>query len=310
MKHLTSITQLSSSEAIDLLDTADEMARVNEREVRKLPTLRGKTVVNLFYENSTRTKISFEIAAKRLSAEVIDFEVSSSSVSKGESLKDTAQTLEALGVDAAVVRHPLAGAAANLANMGWVDFSVINAGDGRHEHPTQALLDAMTMRESLALGKGANLNGVSVLIVGDIANSRVARSNRLLLERLGAKVRFAGPAALMPRSVDGVSTVTSNLDDALSETCDFVMMLRVQFERLSSPADFSKADYVRDWQLNEDRLLGLAEPVRILHPGPINRGIEISNRAADGPKSLILRQVANGVSVRMSVLYHLLGGAK
>ena len=308
MKHLTSISDLTRLDAISLLDTADEMAQVNEREVRKLPTLRGKTVVNLFYENSTRTKISFEIAAKRLSAEVIDFEVSSSSVAKGESLKDTAQTLAALGVDAAVVRHPLAGAAHNLASMGWVDFSVVNAGDGRHEHPTQALLDAMTMREHLQRGRGADLSGVKVLIVGDISNSRVARSNRLLLELLGAEVRFAGPAGLMPRNQSAAAAVTSNLDDALVEPVDFVMMLRVQMERLTRPADFSKTDYIRDWQLSDDRLSRLSQNVRILHPGPINRGVEISNRVADGEKSLILRQVANGVSLRMAALYHILGG--
>lgn len=306
MKHLISISDLDYETAISLLDTADQMAQVNERELRKLPTLRGRTVANLFYENSTRTKISFEIAAKRLSAEVIDFEVASSSVAKGESLKDTAQTLQALGVDAAVIRHPMAGAAHNLANMGWVDFSVLNAGDGRHEHPTQALLDAMTIREHLQRGRGSDLRGVSVLIVGDIANSRVARSSRKLLELLGAEVRFAGPSTLMPRN-EVAHTVTTSLDDALATPVDFVMMLRVQFERLLKPAEFSRSDYVRDWQLNDDRFSRLGSEVRILHPGPINRGVEISNRAADGEKSLILRQVSNGVNVRMAALYHLLG---
>lgn len=309
MKHLTSISDLNRESAIALIDTADEMAQINSREVKKLPTLRGKTVVNLFYENSTRTKISFEVAAKRLSAEVIDFEVASSSVAKGESLKDTAQTLEAIGVDAAVVRHPLAGAASNLATRGWVDFAVINAGDGRHEHPTQALLDAMTMRERLGLGRGAGLDGVSVLIVGDITNSRVARSNRLLLNLLGAKVSYAGPDSLMPRTTGSITSVTTNLDDALELKPDFIMMLRVQMERLSKPADFSRSDYIRDWQLNDARLARIDDAVGVLHPGPINRGIEISNRAADGERSLILRQVSNGVSVRMATLYHLLGGA-
>lgn len=308
MKHLISVSDLDKGEAVGLLDTADEMAQVNLREVRKVPTLRGKTVVNLFFENSTRTKLSFEIAAKRLSAEVIDFEVGSSSVAKGESLKDTAQTLEALGVDAAVVRHPLAGAAANLATLGWVDFSVINAGDGRHEHPTQALLDAMTVRESLGLGRGSDLAGVSVLIVGDIANSRVARSNRILLQLLGANVVFAGPEYLMARTSSGFSTITSNLDDALEARYDFVMMLRVQRERFDSEQDFSRDEYIRNWQLSDERLHRLPKHTRILHPGPINRGVEISNLAADGPQSLILRQVANGVSARMATLYHLLGG--
>lgn len=310
MKHLTSISDLDYNSALSILDISDEMALVNQRDIKKLPTLRGKTVVNLFYENSTRTRISFELAAKRLSAEVIDFTASESSVAKGESLKDTAQTLLALGVDAAIVRHPLAGAPTNLAKAGWVDFSIINAGDGRHEHPTQALLDAMTIRESLGLGRGADLVGVSVLIVGDIANSRVARSNRLLLQMLGARVTLAGPEALMPRVSDGTPTITSNLDDALFEKFDFVMMLRVQLERMARPADFSRMDYIANWQLTRERLARLPDSVRIMHPGPINRGVEISNQAADGDRSLILRQVSNGVSVRMAVLYQVLGGAR
>lgn len=310
MKHLTSVKDLTKASAIKLLDTADEMALVNERDIRKLPTLRGKTVVNLFYENSTRTKLSFEIAAKRLSAEVLDFTVSTSSVSKGESLKDTTQTLEALGVDAVVLRHPMAGAAANLATAGWVQFAVINAGDGRHEHPTQALLDAMTMRQALGLERGSDLSGVRVLIVGDILNSRVARSNRTLLEMLGAEVVFAGPESLMPTSQTGAGSITSNLDVALEQSFDFVMMLRVQMERLTNLADFSNADYIRNWQLTAERFQRISGKTWIMHPGPINRGIEISNPAADSDRSLILRQVTNGVSVRMAVLYNLLGGEK
>ncbi len=306
MKHLTSISELSRVDALQILDTADQMALVNQRQVRKLPTLRGKTVANLFYEDSTRTKLSFEIASKRLSAEVLDFSVASSSINKGESLKDTAQTLEALGVDAVVVRHPMAGAARNLAYQNWCHISVINAGDGRHEHPTQALLDAMSMRE--ALGR-PTLEGAKVLIVGDIANSRVARSNMLLLSLLGAEVQIAGPASLLPlHNLSNLDNCNTNLDDALAQRPDFVMMLRVQLERHSKTEDFSKPDYIRDWQLTEDRLDLLSATTKIMHPGPMNRGVEISNQAADDARSLVLRQVANGVSVRMAVLYHLLGG--
>lgn len=306
MKHLTSISDLSRDEALQVLDTADEMALVNQREIRKLPTLRGKTVASLFYEDSTRTKLSFEIAAKRLSAEVLDFSVPTSSINKGESLKDTAQTLEALGVDAVIVRHPMAGAASNLAHQGWCNTSVINAGDGRHEHPTQALLDAMSMRE--VLGK-QTLEGSRVLIVGDISNSRVARSNILLLPLLGAEVQLAGPSSLLPlHNPSGLTTFTDNLDVALAQNPDFVMLLRVQLERHQRSEDFSRPDYIRDWQLTDERLNLLSRSARILHPGPINRGVEISNQAADDERSLVLRQVANGVSVRMSVLYHLLGG--
>ena len=235
MKHLLSCSDLSRNKAIEILDLAEDMAQVNDREIKKLPTLRGKTVVNLFFEDSTRTRISFELAAKRLSADVINFAAKGSSVSKGESLKDTAQTLEAMGVDAIVIRHSSSGSAHRLAHTDWVDASIINAGDGAHEHPTQALLDAMTIRQAFSGStKGADLSNLRVLIVGDIAHSRVARSNLILLETLGAVVHVAGPATLIPSSLSGKDRIHYNLDQALDHIQpDVVMMLRVQAERMA-----------------------------------------------------------------------------
>ena len=287
------------------------MSGVNDREIKKLPTLRGKTVVNLFFEDSTRTRISFEVAAKRLSADVINFAAKGSSVSKGESLKDTAQTLEAMGADAVVIRHPSSGAAHALANRDWIKAAVINAGDGTHEHPTQALLDAYTLRDrmhSVALGQG--LDGLRIAIVGDIAHSRVARSNLHLLKTLGAKVFLVGPATLLPAALvakaDGFSY---SLDAAIEEfDLDAVMMLRVQLERMSASFFPSEREYARIWGLNGDRLDRLKPGAFILHPGPMNRGLEIDARSADSSNSLVLAQVANGVSVRMATLYKLLAG--
>ncbi len=312
MKHLVSVADLSRESAIALLDTSLEMAEVNARDIKKLPTLRGKTVVNLFFEDSTRTRISFEVAAKRLSADVINFAAKGSSVSKGESLKDTAQTLEAIGADAVVIRHHASGAAHMLANSGWVKGSVINAGDGTHEHPTQALLDAFTLRNAIhADARGKGLDGVAVAIVGDIAHSRVARSNLVLLKKLGAKVYLVGPPTLLPnalnRLVDGFSY---SLDDAIASfQLDAVMMLRVQLERMTAGFFPSEREYARIWGLNADRLAQLGEAF-VLHPGPMNRGLEIEAAAADSKNSLVLKQVANGVSVRMAVLYHLLSGGE
>lgn len=307
MKHLTSIRELSRESAIGLLDNAQQLSQVNEREVKKLPALRGKTVVNLFFENSTRTRISFEVAAKRLSADVINFSADSSSVSKGESLKDTAQTLEAIGADAIVIRHPLSGAPKLLAEQGWISASVINAGDGAHEHPTQALLDALTIRQGFGLHE--DLTGLKVLIVGDIRHSRVARSNILLLKLLGAKVTVAGPESLIPEGIEAMGTeVLNSFEQALAEKPDVVMMLRVQKERMQGEFFSSAADYSKSWSLEGHRLAMLSPKALIMHPGPMNRGFEISSQAADDPRSQVLKQVANGVAVRMAVLYQCLSG--
>lgn len=307
MKHLTSIRELDRGSAISLLDNAQQLSQVNDREVKKLPALRGKTVVNLFFENSTRTRISFEVAAKRLSADVINFSADSSSVSKGESLKDTAQTLEAIGADAIVIRHPLSGAPKLLADQGWISASVINAGDGAHEHPTQALLDALTIRQGFGLSE--DLAGLNVLIVGDIRHSRVARSNILLLQLLGAKVTIAGPQSLIPEGIEAMGTqVLNSFEDALDQRPDVVMMLRVQKERMQGEYFSSPADYSRAWSLEGDRLAMVSPYALIMHPGPMNRGFEISSQAADDPRSQVLKQVSNGVAVRMAVLYRCLSG--
>ncbi len=306
MKHLTSIRELDLNSALSLLDNSQQLSQINEREVKKLPFLRGKTVVNLFFENSTRTRISFEVAAKRLSADVINVSADSSSVSKGESLKDTAQTLEAIGADAIVIRHPLSGAPRLLADQGWISASVINAGDGSHEHPTQALLDALTIRQGFVL---TDLTGLKVLIVGDIRHSRVARSNILLLNLLGATVTVAGPKTLIPEGIEKMGTRSLNsFEDALSEKPDVVMMLRVQKERMEGEVFGSPAEYSRAWSLEGQRLAMVSKDALIMHPGPMNRGFEISSQAADDPRSQVLKQVANGVAVRMAVLYRCLSG--
>ena len=307
MKHLISIRDLTRGSAVALLDSAQQLSQVNQRTVKSLPALRGKTVVNLFYENSTRTRISFEIAAKRLSADVINFDAQASSASKGESLKDTAQTLESLGAAAIIVRHPMSGAAHALANRGWVSASIINAGDGRHEHPTQALLDALTIRQ-LKLS-GTDLTGIKVLIVGDIEHSRVARSNILLLSLLGASVSVAGPAELVPEGISAMGArVYDGFDEALASRPDVVMMLRVQLERMLKDDAFSTRDYIANWSLDQTRLGLLGKETVIMHPGPMNRGLEISNEAANDSRSAVLRQVENGLAVRMAVLHRVLSG--
>jgi len=299
MKHLVSIRDLSKEQALSLLQDAQEFSQVNAREIKKMPTLRGRTVVNLFFENSTRTRVSFEIAATRLSADVINVSADSSSVTKGESLRDTAQTLEALGADCIVIRHPESGAPRQLADMGWISSSVINAGDGTHEHPTQALLDALTMQQRI----GIDLSGVRVLIVGDILHSRVARSNLLLLTTLGAEVTLAGPSTLLPDTfTDMGGRISHDFDQSLSEKPDVVMMLRVQKERMLSNFENDEARYIKDWSLSSQRLNSLTKSSLVMHPGPINRGLEISSEAADDPRSTILLQVTNGVAVRMAVL--------
>ena len=305
MRHLTSIRELDRDAAVEILSLATELAQVNEREVKRLPTLRGMTVVNLFYENSTRTRVSFEIAATRLSADVINIASDASSVSKGESLKDTAQTLEALGAAAIVIRHPMSGAAKQLATMGWVSCSIVNAGDGAHEHPTQALLDALTIQSSFGV---KDFSGLKVLMVGDISHSRVARSNILLLNLLGAKVMLAGPSNLVPRELESLGCVIlPSFDEALAQKPSAVMMLRVQKERMQTEFE-SERQYATDWQLNSERIALLDDDSIVLHPGPMNRGLEISASAADNPKARILDQVSNGVSVRMAVLHTLLAG--
>ncbi len=313
MRHLLSTAELSRDEAIALLDTAEDMADVATREVKKLPTLRGRTVVNLFFEDSTRTRVSFEVAAKRLSADVINFAAKGSSVSKGESLKDTAQTLAAMGADAVVIRHPASGAPRVLADSGWIDAGVVNAGDGTHEHPTQALLDAFTIRRRLhgAASRGRALDGVAVTIVGDILHSRVARSNVWLLSTLGAEVSLVAPATLLPVTVDSWPVaVDFDLDTAIAASPDVIMMLRIQAERMNAAYFPSAREYARQWGLDDERVARLPADTMVMHPGPMNRGLEISAGAADSPRSTVLDQVANGVSVRMAVLYHLLAGAE
>lgn len=312
MKNLLSASDLAKPQIIEVLDLAHEMSDVNEREIKKLPTLRGKTVVNLFFEDSTRTRISFELAAKRLSADVINFAAKGSSVSKGESLKDTAQTLEAMGADAIVLRHGSSGSAHRLAHSGWVRSAVINAGDGSHEHPTQALLDAMTIRQALVTNPiRSDLAGKKVLIVGDISHSRVARSNLILLKALGATVATCGPATLVPRSLEPSGGIFYSLDKAIDEFApDAVLMLRIQSERMEASFFPTEREYSRVWGMNSERLSRLGASAIVLHPGPMNRGLEIDAASADSPKSKILDQVQNGVAVRMAVLFHLLAGDK
>jgi len=314
MKHLLSTRDLPRDEAIRILDTAGEMAKTQEREIRKLPTLRGKTVINLFFEDSTRTRISFEAAAKRLSADVINFSAKGSSVAKGESLKDTAQTLQAMGADGVVIRHWASGAAERLATSGWTRGAVVNAGDGTHEHPTQALLDAYTIRRHLADGEpGVGLDGLTIAIVGDILHSRVARSDSWLLTTLGARVILVAPPTLVPLGVETWPVeVVHSLDAALERyDLDAIMMLRIQLERMTGggAAFFpSPAEYTRLYGLDGTRLARLGPRTIVMHPGPMNRGLEISAEAADSPRSVVVEQVANGVSVRMAVLYLLLAG--
>jgi aspartate carbamoyltransferase catalytic subunit len=305
-RSLLSAADLSAAEAQTILDSAEQMYAIQSRQVKKLPTLRGRTVVNLFFEDSTRTRSSFEIAGKWLSADVINISAKGSSVSKGESLRDTALTVAAMGVDALVVRHATSGAVQRITE--WVDCSVINAGDGTHEHPTQALLDAFSLRRRIG-----DLAGRHVVIVGDLTHSRVARSNVLLLHTLGADVTLVAPPTLMPAGVASWNCATSwDLDATLSGevngAVDAVMMLRVQRERMSGGYFPTEREYAISYGLNPRRLKLLPKAASILHPGPMNRGLEISSAAADGERSIVLDQVKSGVAVRMSVLYHLLAG--
>jgi aspartate carbamoyltransferase catalytic subunit len=316
-RHLISAGDLTRDDALLILDTADELAQISDRPIKKLPTLRGRTVVNLFFEDSTRTRISFEAAAKRLSADVINFSAKGSSVAKGESLKDTALTLEAMGADAVIVRHSASGAPQRLA--GWVRGTVVNAGDGSHEHPTQALLDSFTIRRhfgrsasSRAAASPADgaLDGLRVTIVGDVLHSRVARSNVLLLHTLGADVTLVAPPTLVPVAVGSWPChVSYDFDSALPKS-DVVMMLRVQQERMNAAYFPSVREYSRRYGLDTARMAQLPDQAIVMHPGPMNRGVEIAAEVADSARSTIVEQVANGVSVRMAVLYLLLGGAE
>ena len=313
MRHLLDTRSLSRADALRILDVAEDMADTQRREVKKLPTLRGKTVVNLFFEDSTRTRISFEAAAKRLSADVINFSAKGSSVSKGESLQDTAQTLQAMGADAVVIRHGASGAPRTLATSGWITAGVVNAGDGTHEHPTQALLDAFTIRKRTygEDSRGRDLAGLHVTIVGDILHSRVARSNVWLLHTLGARVTLVGPPTLIPQDVSAwPARVEYDLDAAIAERPDALMMLRIQLERMNAAYFPTEREYARAWGLDAARLAALPPDSIVMHPGPMNRGLEISAAAADSPRSTVLEQVTNGVSVRMAALYLLLSGER
>jgi aspartate carbamoyltransferase catalytic subunit len=302
IKHLLSMDQLSAADIVKILDTAESLQQVTSRPIKKLPTLRGRTVCNLFYEPSTRTRISFELAAKRLSADVINFNADAkSSVSKGESFKDTAWTLEAMGVDAIIVRHASSGAPAQLAR--WVDASVLNAGDGWHEHPTQALLDIFSIRERFK-----DLDGLRVGIVGDVLHSRVARSNVKGLVTMGANVVLVGPPTLIPREAESWGAeISYSLDDVLPEL-DVCYLLRVQAERGAAQAFPTLREYAAIWGLDAKRAASMKAEALVMHPGPMNRGVEIAAEVSELPRSIVLDQVANGLAVRMSLLYLMLGG--
>ncbi|HJV04590.1 MAG TPA: aspartate carbamoyltransferase catalytic subunit [Actinomycetota bacterium] len=303
MKHLLSVTQLRPEEITRILDTADSFREVGTRIIKKVPALRGRTVVNLFYESSTRTRISFELAAKRLSADVINFSTGGSSVSKGENLKDTALTLQAMGADAIVIRHSSSGSPHTLTR--WVEASVINAGDGTHEHPTQALLDLFTIREHFP-----SFDGLRVAVVGDVLHSRVARSGTLALARMGAQVTLVGPPTLIPPEAPTWGAEVSYELDPVLPKLDVCYMLRVQRERQRQQYFPSVREYSRRYGLTPERVATLPEDALVMHPGPMNRGVEIASDVADLPRAVITDQVANGIAVRMALLYLMLGGAR
>ncbi|HEX9375693.1 MAG TPA: aspartate carbamoyltransferase catalytic subunit [Actinomycetota bacterium] len=302
-KHLLSIHDVSAEDVVRILDTADSFREVGTRVIKKVPALRGRTVVNLFYENSTRTRISFELAAKRLSADVINFSTSGSSVSKGESLKDTALTLQAMGADAIVIRHSSSGSPYLLTK--WVKGSVLNAGDGTHEHPTQALLDLYTIREKLG-----RLEGLRTAIIGDVLHSRVARSLSFALVKMGAEVTLIGPPTLIPPDAPAWGVQVSYDIESVLPKLDVCYMLRVQRERQRQQFFPSVREYARLFGLSRDRVSMLPEGALIMHPGPMNRGVEIDSDVADLPQAVIEEQVTNGIAVRMSLLYLLLGGTR
>ncbi len=312
-QHLLSTRGFTRDSAVALLDVAEDMADTQRRQVKKLPTLRGTTIVNLFFEDSTRTRISFEAAAKRLSADVITFSAKGSSVSKGESLQDTAQTLQAMGADGIVIRHSSSGAAHTLATSGWTRAGVVNAGDGTHEHPTQALLDAFTIRKRRHGddSRGRDLAGVRVVIVGDILHSRVARSNLWLLTALGASVHLVAPPTLLPSHTEGWPVTTGiDFDEAIDGGPHVVMTLRVQRERMTEAFFPTAKEYASLYGLSVARADRLPEESLVMHPGPMNRGLEIAGAVADSPRSTVLEQVQNGIGVRMAVLYDVLAGER
>ncbi len=301
-RHLLSIDDLGQAGLGDMLDLSDSFVEVTQREIPKIPALRGKTVVSLFYEDSTRTRLSFEIAAKRLSADTMTFTVGGSSVHKGESLRDTVQTIAAYGVDAVVVRHQAAGVPHRVAE--WIDASIVNAGDGRHEHPTQALLDLLTLRRRLATSR---FDGLRVAVVGDARHSRVARSTVKALALLGGEVTLVGPPTLLPESLEGWPCAVSHDLDPLLAELDVVYLLRIQHERQDEALFPSMREYTARYGLTVERAARLKPDTVVMHPGPMNRGVEIAAEVADGPASIITEQVSNGVAVRMAVLWSLLG---
>jgi len=300
-RHLLGIERLEPGDIQTILDTADGLKEILERPIKKVPALRGKTVVNLFYESSTRTRSSFEVAERVLSADSISIATTASSVTKGETLLDTAKNLEAMNPDMVIIRHAASGAPHLLARH--CRFAVVNAGDGAHEHPTQALLDALTLRQ-----RRGKLKGLRVAIVGDILHSRVARSNLWLLSKMGAQVVLCGPPTLIPPGIEGLAPVTWRIEEAI-EGADAIMMLRIQLERMTGGFFPTTREYHRQFGLTEERVQRARKDVLIMHPGPLNRGVEIASEVADGPYSVILDQVTNGVAVRMAVLYLLLGGS-
>jgi aspartate carbamoyltransferase catalytic subunit len=300
-RHLLGIEPLVPQDIQTILDTADGLKEILDRPIKKVPALRGKTVINLFYEPSTRTRSSFEVAERVLSADSLSIATAASSVTKGETLLDTAKNLEAMNPDMVIMRHASSGAPHFLARH--CRFSVVNAGDGAHEHPTQALLDALTMRQ-----RKGRLKGLRVAIVGDILHSRVARSNLWLLSKMGASVVLCGPPTLVPPGIESLAPVTFRIDEAV-EGADVVMMLRIQMERMSGGFFPTTREYFRHFGLTEERVRRAKKDVLVMHPGPMNRGVEIASEVADGPYSVILDQVTNGVAVRMAVLYLLLGGS-
>ena len=301
MKHLLSIDELDRSELEGLLDLAANFAEVQTRDIPKVPALRGKTVVLAFFEDSTRTRTSFDLAARRLSADVVNFSVSSSATTKGESLRDTVETIGAMGVDAIVVRHSSSGAPQRIAE--WTDAAVVNAGDGWHQHPTQALLDSYTIQDRLG-----RLDGRKIAICGDIKHSRVARSNAFLLTKMGAEVRFVAPASLLPLDVEELGVTAYHRIEPALEGADVVMMLRIQLERQKKINFPSMREYYDFFALTPERLWMASEGALVMHPGPMNRGVEIDSLVADGDQSVILDQVTNGVAIRMAILYLLAGG--
>ena len=302
-KDILDMESLSVDEINFILNTAEKMKEISERPVKKVPTLRGKTVVLFFHEPSTRTRTSFDIAAKRLSADCLSISKSSSSIVKGETLMDTARNLEAMNPDIIVMRHSLSGSSHLLARM--LKTSIINAGDGMHAHPTQSLLDLMSVREN----KG-NISGLNIAIIGDIAHSRVARSNIIGFTKMGAHVMLAGPPTMMPKGVETLgASVTYNADDAV-RNADVIMMLRIQKERQKSFLFSTEREYAKVYGLTKERLKNAVKDVLIMHPGPINRGVEIAPEVADGPYSIIMDQVTNGVAIRMALLYLLTGGTR